>query len=441
MTDIQLLKRLTLWEKLGWLVKKRKKKVIKVIITILLVFFFISFIQSIVSTNQANVAENYITESEARLEQINSTINQVSNRLENNAKMYKEYEIYDEQIGEQKDDYESLTSELADIRKDFDHKEIKKVIYQFQHDEDEKNIIFSDKIAAMEKSVAGFNEKTAEVIELDKYLISKYPKFSEFKESLDDRLKLRFDNLNIIQSKGKNARVKNNANMYFTQINEQKKRFINGLDHVKEYTSDSHGSLSLTELRQMKEKYLLQNTLLKDVNSSIANFDNYWSELHSQYYTIVKNQYSTKSTDYVTENNPKYKEWTETETYEDTETYTEKVYVGSRIVDDQKEDIYEDVTKERPVTKTRTVTKNNGQPETISVPYDVYTFYYTVEMHRPNGVTSTSEEAGEKHEKYDTSVTSWDYNQSEEIGYVEWKKLWDDDAGILRGKNLSPRLE
>lgn len=441
MTDIQLLKRLTLWEKLGWLVKKRKKKVIKAIITILLVFFFISFIQSIVSANQVNVAENYITESEVRLNQVNSTINHLSKRLKDNSKLYKEYDLYLDKLGKEKDDYESLTSELADIKKDFDHKEIEKVMDQFQHDENEKNIIFSDKIAAMEKSVASFNEKTAEVIELDKYLISKYPKFSKFKESLDDRLKLRFDNLNIIQSKGKNARVKNNANMYFAQVNEQKKRFINGLDHVKEYTNDSHGSLSLTELRQMKEKYLLQNTLLKDVNSSISNFDNYWSELHSQYYTIVKNQYSTKSTDYVTENNPKYKEWTETETYEDTETYTEKVYVGSRIVDDQKEDIYEDVTKERPVTKTRTVTKNNGQPVTISVPYDVYTFYYTVEMHSPNGVTEDSEKAGEKHEKYDTSIKSWDYIESQEVGYTEWKQLWDDNSGILTGKNLSPRLE
>ncbi|MHC1722353.1 MAG: hypothetical protein AB9836_04005 [Aminipila sp.] len=441
MTDIQLLKRLTLWEKLGWLLKKRKKKVVRALIITLLVFFFILFVQSIASTNQANIAENYITESEVRLDKINSTIDHVSNRLQDNSKLYKEYKLYSDKIGEEKNQYNNLTLELADIKKDFKHKDIKKVIYQFQHNEDEKDIIYSDKIAAMEKSVAKFNADTAEVIELDKYLISRYPKFTAFKKSLDDRIKLRYDNLNIIQSKGKNATVKNNANLYFTQINDQKKHFISGLEHVKEYTSASQGSLSLNELRQMKEKYLLQITLLKNVDSSIDNFDNYWSELHSQYYTIVKNHYSTHSTDYVTENNPKYQEWTETETYEDTETYTEKVYVGSRIVDDQKEDIYEDVTKERPVTRTRTVTKNNGQSETISVPYDVYTFYYTIEKHTPNGVTNTSEEAGKKHEKYDTSVTSWDYIESQEVGYVEWKKLWDDNSGILRGNNISPRLE
>ncbi|QHI73851.1 hypothetical protein [Aminipila terrae] len=402
---------------------------------------FISFVQSVTSMHKANIAENYITQSEVRLDKINSAITQGSNRLEQNSKLYKEYKLYSDRLDEEKEEYENLTSELEDIKEDFDHKKIKKVLYQFQSEEDGNDTIFSEKVAAMEKSVASFNKKTAEVIEIDKYLISQYPKFNAFKESLDERVKLRYDDLNIIQSKGKNVAVKNNVNMYFTQINDQKKRFINGLEHVKEYTSASQGSLSLNQLRHMKEKYLSQITLLKNVDSSIGTFDGYWGELHEQYYTVVKNHYSTRSTDYVTENNPKYKEWTETETYQDTETYTEKVYVGSRIVDDKKEDIYEDVTKQRPVTKTRTVTKNNGQPVTISVPYDVYTFYYTLEKHTPNGVTKTTKEVGDKHEKYDTSITSWDYNQDEEIGYVEWKQLWDDNSGILRGKNLSPRLE
>lgn len=441
MTDLQLLKRLNLLEKLGWIAKEKKKKVFIVFIMILFVFFFISSVQSMISMNQANTAENYITKSELRLDKVNSAINDISNRLKNNSKLYKEYKLYSVELGEDKDSYKNLILELSVIKKDLSDKEVKKVMYQFESEEGGKNISFSDKITAIEKSVESLNTETAEIIKLDKYLIAKYPKFSVYKKTLDDRVKLRYDNLNIIQSKGKNVTVKNKANLYFTKINDDKKSFINALTNLKEYTSAEQGTLTLDELRGEKKKYLSQATLLKNVDSSIDSFDEYWNELHEQYYTIVKNHYSTKSTDYVTEDNPKYKEWTETETYEDTETYTEKEYVGSRIVNDEKEDIYEDVTKERPVTRTRTITKDNGQPETISVSYDVYTFYYTVEKHTPYGVTETSEEVGEKHEKYDTSLNSWSYDESEEIGYIEWKQLWNDNSGILTGKNLSPRLE
>jgi hypothetical protein len=254
-------------------------------------------------------------------------------------------------------------------------------------------------------------------------------------------VKSRYDNLQIIQSKGKTTAVKNKANQCFTAISNARTSFINGLNSLKSYTNADQGTCTLAELKDIKQEYQSQASLLANTDASIDIFDRYWNELHEQYYTIVKNQYSTRDTDYVTEPNPQYREWTDTETYQDTETYTERVYVGSRIVNDQQEDIYETVTKTRPVTRTRTVTKNNGQPQTISVPYDVYSFYFTVERHTLSGVTQTNVFTGKKHEKYDTSISVWSYEASQSSGYVEWKQLWNDDEGIVRGKNISPRLE
>lgn len=440
MTDLQRLKNLNLLERVGWLVRRNPRKALIASAAVLLSVIIILSIPGIISAGQSHRAENYIAESELRLNRVNSTIEDISVSLKKNAGLYKELDSYQYQLGKDKDNLQALVSELSGIKKDLKSKEIKSVLNQFQSDKNKENLL-PDKISTLEKNAERLSADITDIITIDTYLVSQYSTFGEYKDSINDCLKSRYENLSVIQSKGKTTSVKNKANQYFIAINKNTTNFINGFDTLKPYTSADQGTCTLPELKAIKQDYLFQATLLANTGSTIGAFDQYWNELHEQYYTIITNQYNTRSTDYVTEPNPQYRQWTETETYQDTETYTERVYVGSRIVNDQQEDIYETVTKTRPVTRTRTVNKDNGQPQMISVPYDVYSFYYTVERHTPSGVAETSVYAGKKHEKFDSSITAWSYQPNQSVGYIEWKQLWNDNGGIMTGKNISPSLE
>jgi len=439
--DIKKLKSLDLREKLGWCIKKEPKKSLIISVISLMVFIFILSIPGIISLTKTHAAKNYITQSEVRLTKINATLNNVSNRLEKNVLLYKEINLYKETLNTTSKNYQELNEELNQITGDFENKDIKKVLYQFKADKDDKRVLFSDKLTNIEKNVGSINTDTNDVINISTYLISQYETFVKYKNSVEGIVTSKYNKLSIIKEKGKTTSVKNKSNQYFTTIGNNKTIFIDGLGTLKPYIIKNQGTFTLNELKDIKSKYVSKATLLSNTDSSISIFDKYWTELNEQYYTVVKNQYSDKSTDYVTENNPSYKEWQETESYQDTETYTERVYVGSRVVGDSKEDIYETQTKTRPVTKTRTITKDNGQSRTISVPYDVYSHYYTLEKHTTSGVTKSKEYVGKKHAKYDSSIRSWSYATDEAVGYVVWKQLWNDNAGILKGKNISPGLE
>ncbi|QOX65728.1 hypothetical protein FRZ06_21440 [Anoxybacterium hadale] len=440
MTDIQRLKNLDLRERLGWFYKRNPKKAAGIFLVVLISVFFILLIPRAILLNQTQIAEKYISESQSRIEKIDLSIDKISERLEKNAKLYKDFELYNIQLNQDKECSKKLITELNAIREELKNEEINKVLEKFQIGNNEK-ILFPDEITKLEKKVESLNADIASVISIDTYLISQYSTFHKYKDSIGDCMKSRFDNLKIIQSKGKNASVKNKANQYFIAISDNATRFTNGLDALNSYTIADQGTFTLDELQAVKQNYLSQSTLLAATDSSIDTFDEYWNSLQEQYYTIITDQYYTRSTDYVTEPNPQFRQWIETETYEDTETYTEREYVGSRIVGDQQEDIYETVTKTRPVTKTRKVTKDNGQAQMISVPYDVYSFYYTIEKYTPLGITNSNVFVGKKHEKYDTSITVWDYQSTQAVGYTEWKQLWNDKNGILTGKNISPKLE
>lgn len=440
MNDLQELKRLSLLERLGLFYIKHQKVVLGVFIAFLILVIGNRMLSITIARNEVVAAEDYITQAQKHMQTIHSNLEGLSEYLSDNAGHYKAFEAYKSQLSEKYKTYQNLEDRLADFDKDLNKKNTENILYNFE-DKGNRKVSFPDEISLLEKDLESFKLEIEDIVKLDSYLISESTKLSEDQETIVEKINSRHEKLSIIQSKGKTKAVKNKAKAYFDQMDSNLAKFKNSMVTIKPYTIYDQGSLTLDELKKLQQSYTSQRTLLDSIDGSIKNFDNYWNELQEQYYTVVIDQFVEKSTDYVEEANPEYSEWNETEYYESTEYYTEEVYVGSRIVGDKQQDIYERVTKERPVTKSRTVKKDNGEPKRISVPYDVYSYYYTVEKYTLLGSSEDNILAGSKHEKYDNAIKKWQYSFNQAVGFIRWKVKWNDNEGIVEGLNLNPKLE
>ena len=409
----------------------------------------------IIFSSKKHIAKGYLEKADMQIQEIIAEHKDTEDFLNTNKKLYKEYEVYKQHLKTHRGKFQVLQDKFADYNRKYETNQIEDILKSFSYykDKSKSRELFTDKLNKHSEDFKPLKDEIQEVYDLNNTLIANEFNFNKLENSKGTIIDNREAQLEQVKIKGKNERVKDKTQRLFKDFTSKINSFSSEYASLEKFDKSIEGKYDVRELRQ---KLNIQNAVLllyNNVNSSISSFDNYWDELNEQYYTIVTRNYYERDTEYITEPNPSYREWTETEEYQTTETryrtetYTERVYVGSRIVGDTQEDIYETVTKTRevpyevPVTKTRVVTKNNGQPKTIRVPYDVYKHYYTIEKHTPNGVTKENVYVGKKHEKYDYSLRSWNYKKDEEVGYAVWKQLWNDNEGILKGKNLKPRIE
>lgn len=102
----------------------------------------------------------------------------------------------------------------------------------------------------------------------------------------------------------------------------------------------------------------------------------------------------------------------------------------------------------KPVTVTNTTYDSNGNATTTTsiemqsdIEYystDGFKFYYDVTTVTPTTKDTEKIYVGEKDEEDTWSYRSWDYEPDQQVNYLrEWKQLHLDNAGIIRGGNVS----
>jgi hypothetical protein len=448
---VKQLKRLNLPEMIGYAVKKHPRKVIGIASSVIIAIIIVSLIPQFIAISQKHIAKSYLDKSNQVLSEINQKTNETLALLENKKRIYKDYEIYLKDVQKEKTEYQAFSENLNALQKQYEQKDIQAVLSRFNQKKPQTN--FLTQVKSNLNSFVGTYNDILEVDSLHASMLSDEEKFVAFKQSIVKTSGGIKEKLLQINQHAKSERIKNNAAQIIQSVENNQNTFDSEYQKLFKYTHSSEGTYNLDELRKLKTD---QTNVAKIISQDIVlnrNFLSYWAELHEQNYTIVVDEYSDRSTENVSEPNPAYRQWTEQESYQDTETkyktesYTERTYVGSRVVGNSKEDIYENQTKTKQVpyqvqvTKTRSVSKNNGQPLTIPVPYDVYKYYFTLEKHGANNTTEEDVYVGQKHEKYDSQIRVWNYKDTEEKGYVVWKQLWNDNEDIKRGKNINPKLE
>lgn len=457
MKQIKRLKRLNLLEKLGFFVKEKPKRAIGIGITSVLILFLIAFSPSLIALAKQNIASSYISQSEAQLLEIKSAIADEEAALDSNKSLYKDYDKYKKDISIFKSSYDDLNRELQKYKSFYKNKNINAILSDFTKKKNSSKETFPEIIKKLSVDIAVSSGDVQEVMSIDNGLKDSLTTFSAYVSEIESLVADKYAKLQIVNQKGKNQRVKEKASLLFNTINLNKGTYLSSFEQLPKYSKDAEGKYDLYGLKGLKQRYDATQSNIAQAQESVKKFDSYYSELNVQYYTVVTRHFIRTNIDYVMENNPEYREWQEQENYTEKETrykdeqytVTERQYKGSRIVNGTKEDIYENVTLTKTrkvpytvdVQKTRTVTKNNGKPRTIQVPYQVYEYYYVVDRHDNNGVSKNENYAGKKHTKYDMFSTRWSYNSDQEVGYTVWKQLWNDDEGIVRGLNLNARLE
>lgn len=457
MKQIKRLERLNLLEKLGFFAKEKPKRAIGIGIISVLILSLIAFSPRLIALVKQNIANSYISQSESQLLEIKSEIADEEATLDSNKSLYKDYDNYKKDIYVFKSSYDDLNRELQKYKSFYKNKNINAILSDFTKKKNSSKETFPEIIKKLSVEVAVSRGDIQEVMSIDKGLKDSLITFSAYVREIESLVSDKYTKLQIVNQKSKNQRVKERASLLFDTINMSKSTYLSSFDQLPKYSKDTEGKYDLSGLKGLKQIYDTTQSNFAQSQESVKRFDSYYSELNTQYYTIVTRHFNRTSTDFVTENNPEYREWQEQEIYTEKETRykdeqytaTERKYKGSRIVNGTKEDIYENVsvtkTRQVPYTvdvqKTRTVTKNNGKPRTIQMPYQVYEYYYVVDRHDNNGITKHEKYAGKKHSKYDMFPTRWSYNSDQEVGYTVWKQLWNDDEGIVSGLNLNARLE
>lgn len=455
MRDIDALKRKNLLEKVGFFIKEKPKDSLMIAISLMLVISLIIASPYFVFLSQKHTAQKLINEATEKVETLNKVHREAYNILNSNSNIYKDFDLYQLKLQAIGTKCQEFFQQVERYKRDFEKNDIKKILTELSHykDKEKKRRLFQDEITEIKTKADAICNDIKEIYDTDTELKKFYKQFSSFENNITDILQDKENKLNQIFENGKTQRVKDYSNNLYDILEEDIDNFSDDFAKLEVYDASSEGKYDLTELRSLKQRYSTTLSLYNKVNNAIKDFDNYWNELHEQYYKIVTKHYYERRDDYVIEPNPLYREWMEEETYTDyetryrTETRTERVYVGSRIVGDTQEDIYQtqtvtvEVPYTVPVQKTRTVIKNNGQPRTVPVCYDEYHFFYTVETHTPTGVKTENIEVGKKHEKYDIAYRAWNYSEDQQIGYTVWKQLWNDNKDIKRGMNLKPVFE
>lgn len=440
MNDLERLKKKNLLERVGLFAKYNKTALISLIIIFVIIQVVASQLMSLSGTGDRISLKLQLNRTNEALNEMNVSLSQVYGEFEDQSEWLKDREKYKNTLDALQGRSEQISSELSVIERDLQAKDKDKIKAYLSLSKRENGLKLGI-IEEINKSLSSVSEEMHEILQISQYLSTKSQSIVAYESKAEADLKERYQYLALVDEKGKTPSVKKRLNDAFTKINDCLADYKKTLKDVKVFDEESRDQYTLSELQSLKIATEKSDELITKTDQAIDFFDRYLKELQEQYYTVVIGQYRLADLDFITEPNPKFKEWQEKETYQDQEWYTEREYVGSRIVNNQQEDIYENVKKSRIVTKTRKVLKDNGLPRTITVSYDVYSYYYKVDKYTPQGVTTESIRSGQKHEKYDRNIESWDYKPYESVGYVRWKQLWNDEQGMIVGTNVKPKLE
>lgn len=451
MNYVNRLKHRNLLEIIGFATKNHPKKVLSG--GVLLIFMLVAIFSTphFIYMYKKNEAKNYIESAKSIITTIESKQHEAKSKLTTYPTMYKDYEKYMTAIVEESKTLSTFQDAIQSYETKYNNKDIEGILSDFDSKKSNNTLIHLAKKNSeeFEQTYIDIND----VYQLNNELEKGYVTLANFsKQSDPSYVQMKTQN-DEVQRNGITTRVKQKSQHLLVQVKSKNDKFAADLEQIFVYTKAEEGKFNILELKALQTKQNKVINTMKDALTAYDSFDAYWDELHEQYFTIVTDNYATRSSDYISELNPLYKEWTEQEKYQDTETkyksetYTERVYKGSRIVGDTKEDIYENVTKTKQVpyqvqvTKTRDVKKDNGQPRMVPVAYDLYQYYYKLEKHTPSGTETSEEYVGKKHAKFDYSIHSWNYEDHEKEGYVVWKQIWNDVEGIVKGENIRPKLK
>lgn len=440
MNNLERLKKKNHLERIGFFVKYNKFVIISLIIIVLIINLAISQIVGLAGSGSRILLKLQLDHAREELNEMNDSLLQVYGEFKSQSEWLKDRDKYKKTLDAIQGRSYQIETELNVVEKDLKAKNKEKISAYLKLSREE-NGLKSSIIEDMNNSLSSLSNEIDEILIISQYLTEKSQGILAYESKAELALKERYQYLAIIDEKGKTPNVKKRLNEAFTGINDSLSEYKKTIKDVKLFNEESRGHYSLSELQNLKIASEKTDELVAITDRAIDFFDRYLKELQDQYYTVVTEQYRMFDIDFIAEPNPQYKEWQEKETYQDQEWYTEREYVGSRIVNNRQEDIYEDVRKSRIVTKTRKVLKDNGLPRTITVAYDVYTYYCKADKYTPQGVTTESYYLGKKHEKYDHDIKSWDYSPSERIGYIQWKQLWNDEKGMIRGTDVKPKFE
>lgn len=438
--EIESLKKKNILERIGDGYLKNPKAYITKLIVGFLALMLIILTPTIVKNIKYSINNGKIKSYVQDVEKYKSDIANVEKYLSTNEGYYKEYDKYSTSIKQEYKDRDKLIKDVNAVN--YKSKKFKDEFAVCTKNFDKEKADLKAIKSELEEVVSITNEQTS--LSSNILVVS-----DKYNKELPDLNKVNTD----ILANGKNNRVKDKSKTFVSNYENSYKNISAKINDFTKITTNEKGKYTLTELRSIKQK----NSYFADNYNGMLNqksdYEKYYSLLLDQYFTIVTNNDYRRTSENVTESNPAFKEWTEQENYTDTETryktetenYTERVYKGSRVVGNTKEDIYENETKTRTkqvpyqvqVQKTRTVTKDNGQPRTIQVPYEVRYYYKEVKKTTPQGTTTDKIDLVKKHAKYDS--LSYSFSGNDRVGYTEWKQKYNDE--VLKGFNLNPHLE
>ncbi|MBI2047434.1 hypothetical protein HYT26_04720 [Candidatus Pacearchaeota archaeon] len=205
------------------------------------------------------------------------------------------------------------------------------------------------------------------------------------------------DILEHIIKHGREERVNDNALKIYYSAENAYKQVMPLNDDLLWYRPQKHdGKMPVTSYQELLEKQRRAISLMKNGDNNLQKLQNYYNELHEQYYTYVSAHDKER---------------------------TEFSHTGMRFV---------------------TSYDSDGEPDSDLETYTYYTdgwkFYYITTKVAPSSKTTDKVYVGEE----DCSTCSWSYNVNEQVGFVRgWKRLHDDNSAILSGMidDLKPFIE
>ena len=411
--EISTLRNKNFFERVGNDYLKNPKKYIARIIVCFLALITIVSIPFVTMNIKYSLNKKKITKQIEVLNNYKNDILEVNNYLSNNKDYFKDYDVYKESIAQETKDINNLEKETNNI-----HYKSKEFSDNFK--------LVNDTFDKEKEDLTSIKSELEEVVNITNEQISLTTNILNVENQYNKELKdLNVINTDILSNK-KNDRVSNKSKDFVKSYENNYKNITSKYNDFIKITNNEKGFYNINELKQLKESNSFFNDNYNGMVNNKKNYESYYNLLLDQYYTIVTENDYKKTTESVTEPNPSYREWNEQESYTDyetkykTETYTDRVYKGSRMVGDTKQDIYENVTKTKQVPyqvevqKTRTVTKNNGQ-----------------------GTTTQTVDLAKKHAKYDS--LSYSFSGNDRVGYTEWKQKYNDE--LVTGFNLNPYIE
>ena len=435
---------------LDWFKKSSKYVIIGSLSLVLIMFFMFTVIPWI----NYSWAKSKVDKAKKELVEFENHLKSSSKLLTENSKYYKEKDFYQQKLKEKYTFIPPKKLILDSLDKEKDYKKI--------------NTFFSSNLAKDFFKITPETKKLVDEIlwvkNIQEELKNRWVKHKNFysKSTKVRSKKIKLNNKSILDNTNYN-RVKIKSKSLYEYYFSSNKKLVKYYNSIDEFNEKSIGKYNKNQLDNIVSDSKKLESFEKLESKTYSSFIEYYDLLIDQYYDEVIKNYVDYDVNYHTEDNPDYEEWTEQEPYMDTETYyetesytdqcseTKTRYVtvirnGKAVTESQSytESVpctkTRQVAKTRQVQKTRTIYKDNGEPETIEVPYTIYTFYYVVE--RTNKGSSQSNNISKEFDEIrgdNPGEPPYSYPNEHKKGWIVWKEKWNDQ--ITRGFNINPKLK